>query len=347
LTLALGACRPPEVTTYRVPKEKEAETAAAGAGTQAAGPAAPASLSWTAPSTWEARPPGAMRIATYNIPGPGGAAGDFSVSSFDGESGGELANVNRWRSQVQLPPIAEADLPNAVTRLSANGLSFTVADLASPGGPNRTLGAIVPFAGSTWFFKLTGPDRFVEQQKPGFLAFLQTVRSASAAQNPIPEPAAAPMGAMPGMADTPVPIAQGPSLAWKAPESWKSKPASAMRKATYEVDGPEGTADLSITAFPNSTGGELANVNRWRGQAGLPAVDDAGLEQAVTRTEQNGLRVAVVDAGGRGATRILGAIVPFAGSTWFFKLTGPDALVAREKPAFLAFLQTLQPAPQP
>ena len=36
--------------------------------------------------------------------------------------------------------------------------------------------------------------------------------------------------------------------------------------------------------------------------------------------------------------------MPHAGSTWFFKVTGPDALVASQRDAFLEFLRTLRPA---
>ena len=32
------------------------------------------------------------------------------------------------------------------------------------------------------------------------------------------------------------------------------------------------------------------------------------------------------------------------GATWFFKLMGPEAIVAGAKPAFLKLLQTVQPA---
>ena len=46
----------------------------------------------------------------------------------------------------------------------------------------------------------------------------------------------------------------------------------------------------------------------------------------------------------RNPQRILGAIVPFNGGTWFFKLMGPDALVAKAKPGFLEFLKTVRPA---
>lgn len=154
------------------------------------------------------------------------------------------------------------------------------------------------------------------------------------------------------MANTAVPTASGPELAWTAPAGWVAKAPSAMRKATYAVPG-NGTGadgDFSVTAFPNATGGELANVNRWRGQVHLDPISEADLAKSVTRLEANGLHVAYVDfGGGEGpAVRMLGAIVPFEGATWFFKL-GPssDALITREKPAFEAFLKSLKPASQP
>ena len=101
----------------------------------------------------------------------------------------------------------------------------------------------------------------------------------------------------------------------------------------------EGAGDLSITAFPGDVGGNLANVNRWRGQLQLPPVAD--LTDIVQPLEANGLNMLIFDAA-NGGSRILGAIVPRPGETWFFKLTGPDALVAREKPAFLDFLRTVK-----
>jgi hypothetical protein len=39
---------------------------------------------------------------------------------------------------------------------------------------------------------------------------------------------------------------------------------------------------------------------------------------------------------------MIGAIVPFEGATWFFKLTGPDTIVAQEKTAFMDFLKTIK-----
>ncbi|HXQ82369.1 MAG TPA: hypothetical protein VN775_13710 [Opitutaceae bacterium] len=147
------------------------------------------------------------------------------------------------------------------------------------------------------------------------------------------------------MADASVPTASGADLVWEAPAAWKAAPAGAMRKASYAVPGEGGESELSITAFPGDVGGELANVNRWRGQVGLAPLRAEELESAVSRVEANGLRFAIVELfppGDPGAKAMVGAIVPFGGSTWFFKLTGPGALVRASRPAFTGFLHTVR-----
>ena len=156
----------------------------------------------------------------------------------------------------------------------------------------------------------------------------------------------APGGAMPGMANTAVPTANGASLAWSAPSHWTAKTGSAMRKGSYAIKADGAEADMAITAFPGDVGGDLANLNRWRGQIQLPPVGQAEFETATQHLDRNGLHMTVVDVGGTGANaqRILGAMVPHEGATWFFKLMGPDALVAKEKAAFMAFLDTIKPA---
>ena len=188
--LLLAACRRDEAVTYRVPKEKylEAKAAASGGGgpapsgmagtpvTTADGPA----LVWTAPAHWAKKPASAMRKGSYTVTSDGGATGDLSITAFPGNVGGELANVNRWRGQIQLPPIGEAELRSSTTALQVGGLGLTVVDLAGTGAsPQGILGAMVPFAGATWFFKLQGPLPLVAREKPAFLAFLETVQPAA------------------------------------------------------------------------------------------------------------------------------------------------------------------------
>jgi hypothetical protein len=147
------------------------------------------------------------------------------------------------------------------------------------------------------------------------------------------------------MAATAVPTG-GDSLVWTAAAAWTVKANGPMRKGSYAVKGNGTEADLSITAFPGDTGGLLANLNRWRGQVSLPPLAEAQLGASVEHLDLGTLHADVVDFAGsaNGApTRLLGAIVPLNGETWFFKLLGPDALVAQEKPAFLEFLRTVRP----
>ena len=174
--------------------------------------------------------------------------------------------------------------------------------------------------------------------------------------NAVAETAAAPNAPMApagaagaAMAATPVATASGTGLAWTAPAAWKTKAGSAMRKGSYAVGSAAAEADLSITAFPGDVGGEIANVNRWRGQVSLPPLADADVAGAVTRLSSNDLAITIVDCAGTGADaqHILGAIVPFGGATWFFKLIGPEATVAQARPDFLAFIKTVKAAPTP
>lgn len=199
--LLAAGCREAKVTSYQVPKEQpeplppiltgEIPAAPAAGGSMAGTAVATASgndLIWTAPAQWPAKAATAMRKGSYTVPGEAGADADLSVTAFPGDVGGELPNVNRWRGQIQLPPIGEADLPVAVARVEQNGLSFAVVDFANPSAakPLRIVGAFVPFNGATWFFKLMGPEATVARAKPAFLAFLQTIKPAANAEHATP-----------------------------------------------------------------------------------------------------------------------------------------------------------------
>jgi len=367
--LILAGCKDTTIATYRVPKESRFVPPA---------DIVKLAIRWQTPPDWQEQPGDGVRQGSFLITGTDGAKADVSVITFPGDVGGDLANVNRWRAQIQLPPVSEAELPGALVRLAGPAGEFLLVDLLSEtpvlegGHKARVLGAILKQPAQTWFFKLAGEADLVASQKEAFVGFLKSVEfSPEAAASPVavpgrsantndlpPDargvPATAPLAEgplpaghpsidgtppPPGMASTPVPTATGQALVWTAPAPWTPKPGSAMRKGSYAISGPEGAGDLSITAFPGDVGGNLVNVNRWRGQLQLPPVTD--LTGAVQPLEVNGLNLLVFDAA-NGGSRILGAIVPRPGETWFFKLTGPDALVAREKPAFLDFLRTVK-----
>ncbi len=208
--LAAGGCRDNHVDAYRIPKEHDPVTpasdarAATPAPTTAASGAAPtaapaggagsmtatsvatatgAGLTWTAPAGWQPKDLGPMRKGSFTITGPNAAVADLSITAFPGAVGGELANINRWRGQLSLPPISEADIAGtASARMAVGELVFTVVDLVGTGDqPQRILGAMAPYDQAMWFFKLTGPDALAAAEKPAFLAFLQTIKAASPA----------------------------------------------------------------------------------------------------------------------------------------------------------------------
>ncbi len=148
------------------------------------------------------------------------------------------------------------------------------------------------------------------------------------------------------MANTAVPTASGAGLTWTAPARWTAKAPGAMRKGSYAIKDAAGAeADMSITAFPGDTGGLHANLNRWRGQVGLPPASPADLDAALLHLDGDGLHFDVIDLAGTTGNppvRMLGAIASHGGNSWFFKLMGPDPLVAGERAAFLEFLQTVK-----
>jgi hypothetical protein len=119
-----------------------------------------------------------MRKGSFAVPIDGGPAADLSITAFPGDVGGEPANINRWRGQIQLAPANESELAAAITRFESGGLKFAVVDFES--GQQRLLGAIIPFQGSTWFVKLMGPSAELAKEKPAFLAFLKTMKAPAA-----------------------------------------------------------------------------------------------------------------------------------------------------------------------
>ncbi len=135
-----------------------------------------------------------------------------------------------------------------------------------------------------------------------------------------------------------------PGLRYTKPEGWK-EPARKKpgRLAEFAVEGNGERAEVTVTAFPGDVGGVAANVNRWRGQVGLPEVSDADARRAVTALPVAGLDGGFVDlTGPNGRERLLAVLVPRGERTWFFKMLGPADLVGRQKAAFEAFVKSVQ-----
>ena len=112
-----------------------------------------------------------MQVAKFDVPVRDGAQAQVSVSVFPSDTGGALANVNRWRRQVGL---ADVDaLGNLATPI--DGLpGATLVDLSNNG--KRLVGAIVPRDGQWWFVKLLGDEKAVAPERDNFVAFVKSMR---------------------------------------------------------------------------------------------------------------------------------------------------------------------------
>lgn len=128
---------------------------------------------------------------------------------------------------------------------------------------------------------------------------------------------------------------------WILPEGWEELPASSMRRASFAAPGSAGAVDIAVTSFPGDVGGLLANINRWRGQIDLPPISAEALSEQAEELEVHGKAVTIARmSGAEQATHA--AIFMHDGNSWFFKMTGPNASVAEQGPAFSRFIQTIQ-----
>lgn len=134
------------------------------------------------------------------------------------------------------------------------------------------------------------------------------------------------------------------ALRWDAPQGWTELPGSGMRLAT--LTPPGGGAEATVVALPGDVGGALANVNRWRGQIGLPAFDEAGLakSRATIRSSVGPVTVYDFTSEGTKKTRVVAGTVSSRGRMWFFKLSGDAEAVAAARPAFTAMLGGIRAA---
>jgi hypothetical protein len=302
----------------------------------------PAEITSEPPAKWELQPPSSMRIASYLVRGENGAVADVSLVALGGAAGGDLENVNRWLSQLGQPSITAEQLAQMARRVPSGFGEAVLVDLkglpqgADPAKDGRILAAIVSGEGNTLFFKIRGNADLVGSQVNDFVKWIASVRPAGAASRLAPPPPANPA------ASVPEPAPEKPRLQWEVPPGWSPVQASSMRYASFAVAGQNGeSVDIAISVFPGDTGGDLANVNRWRGQIGLEPMEAAALKSLmVSVSAKNGVFQTVELSGPKG--RILAGWTLRDGQTWFFKASGPDRLVAGEKEKFVKFLQSVQ-----
>lgn len=336
-------CDRAEIHSYRVPKSAEAPSGAeallaGGAGANPGAPdrAAARGVSWSVPSGWKEVPTTQqMRLATFDAGGV-----EVAVSAFPGAVGGTLANVNRWRGQIGLDAIDEAALGELLVTSREGPTDVSL--LAMEGKDAKVmLGAIiVPGDGQTWFVKATTEAAKANALRGSFGAFARSFRLAADAEGDGKPAASAPTA--PAAQPSAQPAADGGWIAtrlarFKAPEGWAAESSGGnIVAAAFKATNGGGGARITATSLGNDGGGDLANINRWRGQLGLAPLADLA---AVERSDLVPGLVTVDLRNADGTDRMISVIAPSGGSTWFFKMRGTVAGVEAERAKFAAFVR--------
>ena len=142
----------------------------------------------------------------------------------------------------------------------------------------------------------------------------------------------------------------GPQLKWDTPEGWTEAAATSMRDINFTV-GPDGEGECYVSRLPNSGGGMVDNVNRWRRQMGQEPMSEEEVNALPTRVVFNrpATYVAVdgsfTGMGGKPTiedARLLGVILNVGSSALFVKMTGPRDLVKDNEDEFDAFCASLR-----
>jgi hypothetical protein len=245
-----------------------------------------------------------------------------------------------------LSPIVDADLASETKPISIAGKPGLFVDFSGTdedGRMTRITGAIVSHGGASWFFKMTGNDAVVASQRGNFINLLNSVHEGghSTHEESVQPPRPA------RMQDTAVPTSGGNNdITFDIPTGWSLQPATSIRAASFLVERPGApAAEVSVTAFPGKVGGDLANVNRWRGQLRLPPIDEVSLVEIAEELKGGTHTFRIFDLesevptveGGR-RSRILAAIADHNDSTWFIKMFGESEHVAGERNNFEQFL---------
>jgi hypothetical protein len=348
-----GGCRSKtEIKVYRIskaPLEELVTGQQSGMPTNEATPAlsggmAPAasavSKSVPTPPSWQPQPLSQMREASYLVKGDNGATVDISLIRLGPAAGHELENVNRWLAQLGQVPINREKLAAMTQTLSTPLGRVMIFDLtglsqgADATKDGRIIVAMAPTGDSTLFFKMRGNSALTEAQKSDFIKWVAAVCDAQA-KSKSPQ--------MAGMPEMPPQSAGGaPQIKWKAPADWKQVPPSAMRYASFDVPGENGSKlDISVVTFPGTGGGDAENVNRWRGQIGLAPLDDKDAAASIVPVKAGSADFLTVDLAGTDS-RVITAWTRRDGRTWFFKMSGPSSMVENEKTRFLDFLRSIQ-----
>jgi hypothetical protein len=333
-TASLAGCGREQISVYTAPKDAPppavAQTDQQNAPADATTRPKP-EVGWTLPQGWAETGPDAVSLENFDVSGPGKQSARVSLTQLGNLSGKEVLLVNMWRQQAGLPQLGDDDALKSIQPVqfgAEQGSYFEVLG-TNNGEPFQILTAFLHRPDGSWFCKISGNPALLTAQKPVFMDFLKSIQIKNATVAEASTPA------------NPVNAASPAAPNWSVPSDWQALPAGDMQVARFHVpEQNNAKAEVSVSVFPTEAGGTLANVNRWRTKfVGLAPVGEKELPQLLSPLDPANPGAVLVDMQ-KDNKRLIGAIVPRAGSYWFYKLVGETAAVAPQKESFIAFAKS-------
>jgi hypothetical protein len=132
----------------------------------------------------------------------------------------------------------------------------------------RMLAVMVPHGKDVWFFKFVGSKKEVSEHEADFDDFIRSIRFKD--QEEVP-------------------------LTWINPPGWRRQTGPRPRYATLRRGPKDKGLEITITKFDDKASDVRQNVDRWRGQLGLGALQDEEFHKLVNNSEVDGVKATRVD----------------------------------------------------
>lgn len=125
----------------------------------------------------------------------------------------------------------------------------------------------------------------------------------------------------------------------KLPEGWSEvSSSSAMRKASYSIEG----TSIDFYLISLSMGDVPSNVNRWRGQVGLPPAAPEEIEAEVEAFQAASHDVKYIEIYNKdGGWGVVAAIIDLAPEYWYFTAKGPVGELKANAADIRKFLESI------
>lgn len=276
---------------------------------------APKEISWQLNDGWTEEEGSGFRFATVYTSEP---KVEISISKLPVSGADLLANVNRWRGQLQLPAWSEEELKETVHYQKLRGKdAFFVNIYNSKLDPESE-------------------DFQKEEEKDEDCASCASCESkakkaeeakkAEAEKKDYSQTATENKGHAHFTSSSPA-------------ENWEALDASGMRKAAFNIKSGDETGLMTVIQLSAIAGDKLQNVNRWLGQIGEANIDAEALAKIEETVHIDGEAAAYYKLIGKEKS-ILAVILKTNNQVWFFKTFASTDLIEAEENNFKFYLNS-------